>query len=386
MLVILSPDSVSSMNVMAEVAYALDERRQIIPVLYRECKVPFRLRPFQYVHFRSDDNYSLSLGELLTTIGTEEAATSSPRSATVQSLWTVGEGGAILHTENGGDTWEKQPSGTINELHSVAFGTPQSGWAVGSFGSSGVILHTEDGGRSWYTQSIGIFEELNSVVFGTPQSGWAVGKAGTILHTEDGGGTWKPQSGDTREQLEAVAFLPPQSVWTVGWLAAILHTEDGGRNWQKLRNATDLILSREDRSNGTEVLTSVAFATPQSGWVVGEYGAIWHTEDSGRSWLKQVSPTAATLACVIVATPQLGWATGEGGTILHTEDGGATWKMQNSGTSEYLRCVAFVTPQSGWAVGDSGTILHTEDGGVTWKTQNSGTIVALLSVACAKSQ
>ncbi len=59
LLVILSPASVSSRNVMAEVAFALDEQKEVIPVLYRECKVPFRLRPFQYVDFRTDYSQGL---------------------------------------------------------------------------------------------------------------------------------------------------------------------------------------------------------------------------------------------------------------------------------------------------------------------------------------
>ena len=41
LLVILSPASVSSRNVMAEVAFALDEQKEVIPVLYRACRIPF---------------------------------------------------------------------------------------------------------------------------------------------------------------------------------------------------------------------------------------------------------------------------------------------------------------------------------------------------------
>src|SRR5512142_3024261 len=41
---ILSPASVDSNNVMDEVSYALEEGKQVIPVLYRECEIPFRLR------------------------------------------------------------------------------------------------------------------------------------------------------------------------------------------------------------------------------------------------------------------------------------------------------------------------------------------------------
>ena len=46
MLVILSPASVGSSNVLAEATFAIDEGKEVIPVLYLECKIPFRLRPF----------------------------------------------------------------------------------------------------------------------------------------------------------------------------------------------------------------------------------------------------------------------------------------------------------------------------------------------------
>jgi hypothetical protein len=44
LLVILSPVSVKSDNVRDEVSFALSKQKRIIPVLYRECEVPFRLR------------------------------------------------------------------------------------------------------------------------------------------------------------------------------------------------------------------------------------------------------------------------------------------------------------------------------------------------------
>lgn len=70
MLVIVSPASVASKNVLAEAAYAIDEGKEVIPVLLRDCKVPFRLRSFQYADFRSD--YSVGLKELLIPLGVEQ--------------------------------------------------------------------------------------------------------------------------------------------------------------------------------------------------------------------------------------------------------------------------------------------------------------------------
>ena len=75
MLVILSPSSVESQNVMDEVSFALEKQKAVIPVLYRDCKVPFRLRRVQYINFRSD--YDGGLRHLLKVLAGELQAVAS---------------------------------------------------------------------------------------------------------------------------------------------------------------------------------------------------------------------------------------------------------------------------------------------------------------------
>ena len=83
LLVILSPSSVSSTNVEDEVAFALEEHKTVIPVFYRDCKVPFQLRPFQYVDLRTD--YDRGLKTLLRTLGAEQQAV-APAGAAVSAV------------------------------------------------------------------------------------------------------------------------------------------------------------------------------------------------------------------------------------------------------------------------------------------------------------
>ena len=464
MLVILSPTSVSSDNVLDEVSFALSKQKKVIPVLYRECDIPFRLARLQYVDFRTD--YARGLKALLRTMGVEQrrgeaeyerleqgrrpgsessrlpfsqlpawmkitaavcgvlivasvlywalsrsrlseqtgkaqkqqaqAETSNPPasgepaqsehaggtppnletpkpSTSAESQSTQGQGGPQSRASNteaakanppitgSSGTAAKDTLATIRTLHS-------SGWAVGT---DGTILHTEDGGRSWEPQSSGTTVHLSSVAFATPQSGWAVGEKGTILHTEDAGATWKPQSSGTREHLSSVAFATSQSGWAVG-PGIILHTEDGGGTWK----------TQSGGSNAS--LRSVSFVTPQSGWAVGDGGIILHTKDGGGAWTGPSDMVlTSSLSSVTFATRQSGWAVGLMGTILHTEDGGGTWKTQTDGSDASLRSVSFVRPQSGWVVGDGGTILYTRDGGGTWKEQQSGTTAQLYSVFIA---
>jgi len=66
-LVILSPSSVSSTNVTNEVTVASREAKNIIPLLYRECKPPLQLSSLQHVDFRVD--YGPSFQILLRALG-----------------------------------------------------------------------------------------------------------------------------------------------------------------------------------------------------------------------------------------------------------------------------------------------------------------------------
>ncbi|CAM3400685.1 toll/interleukin-1 receptor domain-containing protein [Aequorivita lipolytica] len=51
LLVILSCSSVKSNNVLDEVSYALEEHKNVVPVLLEDCEIPFRLRRLQYADF-----------------------------------------------------------------------------------------------------------------------------------------------------------------------------------------------------------------------------------------------------------------------------------------------------------------------------------------------
>ena len=51
LLVVLSPASTGSHNVLDEVSYALESGKTVIPILLKPCNVPFRLKRFQYIDF-----------------------------------------------------------------------------------------------------------------------------------------------------------------------------------------------------------------------------------------------------------------------------------------------------------------------------------------------
>ncbi len=62
-LIVLSPESIKSQNVKDEIGYAIDAGKHILPVLIENCKIPLRLRRFQFVDF-TDDSYRESLSQI----------------------------------------------------------------------------------------------------------------------------------------------------------------------------------------------------------------------------------------------------------------------------------------------------------------------------------
>ena len=76
-------------------------------------------------------------------------------------------------------------------------------------------------------------------------------------------------------------------------------------------------------------LSGIWFVDADRGWVVGTFGAIWHTGDGGATWVPQSSGTSLPLLAVQFVDADRGWAVGGdfalGGIVLRTTDGGATW-------------------------------------------------------------
>jgi photosystem II stability/assembly factor-like uncharacterized protein len=439
MLVVLSPAAVASQKVTNEFMAALDEGKIVIPVLFRECRIPLQLRRLQYADFRAD--YAVGLEELLMSMSTaqepvDSAIPDQPR-LEEERKHAAEEQARRDQEERDREAADTAPLAQarveakpgerekMSKRLSARTSTPQFPKLIPRTllaVATGCILvlvlvFMWPPRYTWKSQKSGTHALLRSAVFVSPQSGWAVGDDGTILHTEDGGNTWKLQSpdklprdrfsGKLRPELFSVAFNSPMTGVAVGnWIR--LWTDDGGNSW-KLRESEGWlgsvtfvspqsgwavgVLGIQHTNDGgnswlpvanvwaVRELLSVSFVSPYSGWTVGASGIVVHTDDGGNSWQIQTSGTDKTLNSVAFVSVQSGWAVGDGGTILHTDDGGNSWKPQKSGTQQRLNSVAFVSPQSGWAVGDGGTILHTDDGGSSWKRQPGGAGQSLFSVA-----
>ena len=104
--------------------------------------------------------------------------------------FAVGGQGTTPRTFSAPDssTWELKNAGSARQLEGVHYPGDAIGYAVGyDAGLGGLILRTDDGGTSWEVQPSNVAPRLNDVFFVDALRGWAVGQSGTIVHTGRGG-------------------------------------------------------------------------------------------------------------------------------------------------------------------------------------------------------
>lgn len=297
-----------------------------------------------------------------------------------QTALVVGYAGKILRTADGGMTWDVIPSGVDKALYGVDFTDPQNGWICGQ---SGLILHTTDGGKSWTRQSTPTPVYLFAIDMVSPTEGWAVGDRATTLHTRDGGATWTAGKVTSSEKLtedEAllsedpvlydVQFVDAQTGWVVGEFGNIYHTADGGHSWR----------TQQETLIGGEVFDAldipsffgVHFADPSNGIATALEGRIARTRDGGATWkydewdLK--FPIADPLTRPYLFPDATGWAVGVAGEVARQTEANGPWRRASLGMEvlTWLSGMDWLDRQNGWIVGGYGTILHTTDGGASW--------------------
>jgi tetratricopeptide (TPR) repeat protein len=84
LLIILSPSSVESDEVQSEWLEVLDLKKVVVPILYQTCRMPFRLKPIQYIDFtsRSPDDIA-ALNDVLVALGKTKSTLSRPKEISV---------------------------------------------------------------------------------------------------------------------------------------------------------------------------------------------------------------------------------------------------------------------------------------------------------------
>ena len=140
-------------------------------------------------------------------------------------LIAAGQRGHIVYSDDEGNSWRQSSVPVSSDLTAVFFSSERTGWAVGH---DGVVLHSNDGGQSWQLQLDGdraaalikddygkkaqagdaraaaLLPELDrdfssgadkpflDVWFANDHEGFVVGAFNLIFRTGDGGKSWEP--------------------------------------------------------------------------------------------------------------------------------------------------------------------------------------------------
>jgi photosystem II stability/assembly factor-like uncharacterized protein len=278
--------------------------------------------------------------------------------------------------------WSTQKSGTMSWLRSVYFLNEMQGWAVGGYGT---LLTTTNGGLTWQRQKRPTVDLLRDIYFSDAKLGWIVcernfyllktkdEQRSYLLKTIDGGATWariNVVSKDVDARLVRVIFADKDNGWVFGEEGVLYITNNGGLTWTKKAVPKPYLLL-----GGT-------LLDKDTGWLVGAGRTLLQTTDGGMSWKDHlITIPGDRLNSIYFFNTKYGWAVGSSGTIIHTSNGGRTWKPQTSSTTSDLLDVKFINEKEGWIVGGQGAILHTVDGGEHWSTVPSDT-KHLLERAC----
>jgi len=265
-----------------------------------------------------------------------------------------------------------EQSGEFDRIKSLAVGVALQTWrdknraphlwaveAVGETriwiaGDHGTIVHSPDGGETWQTQSAGLKLDIYDIDFVDSEFGWAVGDVGFVMTTTDGGKSWSRRNLRTDFRLLDVHFADRSNGWIVGTFGNIWSTRNGGETWE------------QQVTNSDQHLIDIEFATEAVGWAVGNLGTILATQDGGATWIQQDSGTESHIYKVSVVDEKTAWVSGQNGTILSTDNNGQTWRSMQTASIGDLIGIDFLNADIGFLLNRDGFVSKTNDNGQSW--------------------
>lgn len=274
------------------------------------------------------------------------APCSIQRAAAVEPyVWLLCDQKDLLVSADQGATWQTRHLPTDVKLRAIAFLDPRRGFVAGD---GGTLLATDDGAETWRQVSVPTRENLTSIHL-VGELGWVAGWTGVILHSEDGGKTWLRQQSGVQQGLESIFFVNQEHGWAVGWLGTILRTADGGKTWVKAQTPATLWS-----------LDSVCFRDTKEGWVVGFGGQLLRSIDGGATWKEQPSPAREWLKSVACDGAGRWWIASDN-VVLVSDDGGENWtRIPVEGTVFVHQVLPLRNTL--WAVGQFGVLKQSGDG------------------------
>lgn len=287
----------------------------------------------------------------------------------------VGDRGVIIVSGANGAGWQQASVPASVMLTAVHFPTPTSGWAVGH---DGLILHSADGGLSWQKQLDGY--KLNEQIIAVAERIVAQYEAEVeALQAEEAPDEMALEEAEfqleeaqfmlegAQDDAEAGPVRPLLDVWfrneragfVAGSYGMLLHTTDGGQTWE-------LVSERMDNPQAFH-LNQIVAAPDGTMYIAGEAGFVFRSFDGGQTW-DSLQPGYEGSFYGIVIVPGAGGAYellayGLRGNLFSSLDRGETWEELDSGTTVTMTTGTLLADGSVLLAGQGGLILVRAPGG-----------------------
>lgn len=299
--------------------------------------------------------------------------------------------GVVLVVAAAAPQWTVQTSGVTATLRGVSAASDTVAWASGS-GST--VLHTTDGGATWQKVIVTAdrvdFRDIDAI---DEQTAYLLsignGPASRIYKTTDAGATWTPQflNDDPNVFLDAMTFWDASRGLVIGDSIdghfTLLRTDDGGAHWTRVPpDSLPPALPNEGAFAASG--TNIAMVGTDHVWIgtgASTTARVLRSSDRGRTWQVADTPIVAGASAGIfsVAFRDARHGVIVGGdyrkeseavdNLAVTSDGGVTWTLVKDHALSGFRSVVAYVPRAATpsliAVGPQGSDYSTDDGR-TW--------------------
>jgi photosystem II stability/assembly factor-like uncharacterized protein len=284
-------------------------------------------------------------------------------------LVAVGERGHIVYADNWDRRWIQAQVPVSVTLTAVAFATAEMGWAVGH---DAVVLHTRDGGRTWQKQLDGtkinqlMLAQLHQLINTksralklAQQNSDNARQQALSMELEDldlflNDVQMAVQEGPTRPLMD-VWFKNAREGIVIGAYGMILATTDAGANWQPLL----------DRINNPQGLHYYGITLcGNTLFIAGERGLLFRSDDWGKHWQPLTSPYKGSFFGIIgSADGRFVIAFGLGGAAFYSHNQGVHWAVSNINSQASISGGAVLADGSVCLAGVDGTLMSSTDSG-----------------------
>lgn len=199
---------------------------------------------------------------------------------------------------------------------------------------------------------------LSDCFFIDSLSGYAAGNNGKILKTTDGGQLWDSLPSGTNVPLGCIYFINKDTGFTGGYYR-ILRTTNGGESWVTTFPGFSV--------------WDIDFVNDTTGYIVGEFGSLYKTQNAGLTWNKIPGPFYLyTLSCIDFVNDSVGYIGSETldnnfRFLYKTTNSGSNWtKFALTPCAIRYISASFLNNDTGFFACSEGKIVKTINGGENW--------------------